>query len=966
MRNFKILVRKQGTSEWSTLDMYGATDVNVILNIKDIREPQSIKANYTKSFDIPSTHTNDVFFAGISEQGFYPTSFNPNKKVEAQLMMDDQLMISGYIQLNSVSKEDKERSYNITIFGEVANLFTILGEAELRDLNLTNYNHKWTQDNIKNSWDTSIIRNNTSIPYLKGRGYVYPYEWRGQSDVSIMNVEDFLPSIYIKELVDKSFAKAGIFYQSDFLNGSFFKSLILNYNKTHIYLSEEQKKEREFSANVTSDVKLFVMYPTVAKSSGNYTIPFDNEISDPSNLFVVKYFTPKNKQFSSLGGTVKLKVKYIPTVSPSSPWLITGPNMTCNVWLYDFTASKPIASDIVEFIHNTGANLGPSIVEGECFIDYTGILEANHKYGIIVNFTVPAGPNASKFVTSLGQAVGGTIECYLAKDTEFINAIQQNWLYEGDEIDFTQILPDKVKIKDFLTSISKMFNLYWLPIKDNLFKIEPRDVLYNSGSITDWTGKLDNNDTVTIVPMAELNDKSYKFTYTEDTDFYNENYTGEFDDIYGEKTIEIDNDFVTDENLTQVIFAPSPLTVREGDQTKVMNGYVKYIDGFFEAFEGKPRISIWGGLKSCDAWDFKSSEKTIKLTKYPYAGHLDDPYNPTVDIMWTGCKTYFYKWFKTVPNNLFNTYWRNWSYDIVSKDSHILTATVHLRTNDIINLSLLDTIQLNQVYYKINTIKYNPLTELADIELFKASSYGFKPLAALPQSAPGKEKQGWWRPDIWHEPIEWWSGYGFPRPPYERDWNTWVSFEETTTYLPQRGISYWDTLDNNDLGFRQPSYNANSFGFDNTFRDFNNNFYDRGSFVQISGKDNFVNTGALNIGIRGDKNRVSKRTKNVTITGNNNFVEAGVKNITVVGDNQYIVRSDVSYINGAVYDNNGLSKSDIDLIRGGINEVQNSFVNPTLPNYIKGSQNAVINKGGVVDINYIRSNNNGFGFTDNQ
>lgn len=969
MRDFQILVKKQGTSEWSRLDMYGDTDVSVILNIKDIREPQSIKTNYTKSFAIPATHNNDQFFSGLTEQGFYPTTFDPNKKVMAQLMMDDQVIIDGYIQVDSIDKNNGENSFNIIIYGETSNLFNTIGDAELRDIDFTEYNHKWTLTNIKNSWDTSIIRNGKSINYLKGRGYVYPYEWRGQSDVSIMNVEDFMPSIYIKEIIDKIFKNYGIVYKSDFFNTPFFKSLILNYNKSHIYLDSNEKKLREFRATRTTNIGITTMYPTIAKSSGNFTITFNNEVSDPSNLFDGKYYIPTNKQFSSVGGTIKLRVRYTPSVVAGSPWLVIGPNMTCNVWLWDFTSNKSIASEIVEFIHLTNTQLGAyQDVLGECFLDYTGILEAGHKYGVIINFTVPPGPAASKFITPTGAVVGGSIGCYFQQDSDYYSSIANNWIYEGDTVNFNQIIPEGIKVKDFLTSISKMFNLYWIPQGGNVFKVEPRDNLYNSGNFTDWTSKLDNNSTVKITPMGELNNKSYEFSYAEDGDYYNEKYSEDFNSIYGSKKIDVDNDFVTDSSKVELLFSAAPLTKREGDDTKSMNAYVKYVDGFFENFEGKSHISYWGGLKNCSSWTFNSTLETKQtFTKYPYAGHLDDPSNPTVDLMWSGCKKYYYKWSKSTPNNLWNTYWRNWTYDIISKDSHILNATVHLRTNDVINLTLLDTIQLNEVYYKINNIKYNPLTETADIELFKANSYGFKPLDALPKSTPGTTKNkvtpwtppiyhGWQEPGTWNGGTTWWDENNYVRPPYRNDWNTWTWNRESTSLHPYTGPTFWKSLNNKDISTKGSSYNATSWGSDNYHRDWNDNVYDRGSFIQVSGKENFVNNGALNVRINGDRNRVSKRTKNVSITGNNNYVETGVSNVTIVGNNHYVTKSDVSYIDGMIYSGDGLQKSNIDLIRGGKDEVQNTFVNPYLPNYIKGGQNAVINKGSLSQYNYVRSN----------
>jgi len=58
MRNYRLIVQSQQNTSTDFLDLYDNVNVPVVFNVKDVREPESIKTNYTKQFDIPASHTN--------------------------------------------------------------------------------------------------------------------------------------------------------------------------------------------------------------------------------------------------------------------------------------------------------------------------------------------------------------------------------------------------------------------------------------------------------------------------------------------------------------------------------------------------------------------------------------------------------------------------------------------------------------------------------------------------------------------------------------------------------------------------------------------------------------------------------------------------------------------------------------------------------------------------------------------
>lgn len=954
MRDFKILIKEQGSDASKTLDMFDGVDVNVVFNVKDIREPENIKSNYTKQFEIPATKENNKFFAGALDSGMSPTTFNPNFKAYCQLVMDEETIIDGYLQLVDINKGPNSiDSYSIIIYGEVSSVFNDMKLLKVNDLDFSKYNHIWNYTNITNSWDTSIVRDDVDIDFYLGRGYVYPFEWRGQS-TSDMGVEDFLPSMYVKTIWDAIFNYNGRTYTSEFLNSEKFRRLIIPYVKSHIYLSDEQTAEREFTATKTSDETLVTMPMTIAQTSAHKLMYFDSEV-DPNGLFDGYTFTTNYKQNSSIGVTVKLSVTYTPSTPQPSGFLVTGPNTTATIYLWDGTNQKTVASETIEFVHSTGTVgvLGTNYtITNESFLDYTGILEDNTQYRVYVAFTVPSGPNSSKLVNTLGQSIKGNMVCKSLTNSEIYNAVQETWLYEGDTIDFNQIIPD-IKINDFLTSINKMFNLYWLPDGDNNFIIEPRDDLYSKDDvqILDWTNKTDRDSLINITPLEELNNSEYLFTYSDDNDYYNDKYTTEYDEVYGQKLITVNNDFVKDTNIIKTLFSPSPLVQHQGSN-RVCNTYVEFKDGVFDQKEVKYRISIYGGLKSCSSWNMLHDGGTsTSKTTYPFAGHIDDPNSPSYDINYGFTKTYYYNWSNVVTNNLYNNYWDNYIKDITAEDSHIWKGTLHLTIFDIVNLSLFDTIQMDEVFYKINKLDYNPLTELADVELFKTTSFNSTSNSLLVKTNVGSTS----------------GSTGGVGPVFPGGWGTPVPWIDTPSrpwggLQPWRGVVEWTDWTFHSNGFEGTYRGVTSTvgGFTNKTwgkydveKNINNNTYKLGNFVKISGKNNYVAPTSSNITLIGNNNQVSSESTNINIVGNNNFVEYGVSNVSAVGNNLYITKSNVSYINKSIIEN-GVVSQQFNKINGSIDEVQNPFESSVNPNWIRNGYNTVQNIGGMSPINYLK------------
>jgi hypothetical protein len=100
------------------------------------------------------------------------------------------------------------------------------------------------------------------------------------------------------------------------------------------------------------------------------------------------------------------------------------------------------------------------------------------------------------------------------------------------------------------------------------------------------------------------------------------------------------------------------------------------------------------------------------LTRYGYAGHLDDPDVPTNDLNYgTPRELFFLLTAGSLSNNQFNVYWSNYMREITDKDSKLVTANFYLTTKDILNLDFSKYVYVDGIAYRLNAIKdYNATT----------------------------------------------------------------------------------------------------------------------------------------------------------------------------------------------------------------------------------------------------------------
>ena len=635
------------------LDLNGDVSLQTTYAIADIANPDKRKAAFSKSILLPGTKNNNNIFGQIFEVDIY-SDFNPNLKTDIILYVDDLENLRGVLRLVDIMRIDGKITYNVTIIGGVGNIYSTLGDSFLTDLDLSAYDHELDKATIITSWTATI-----------GEGYVYPMIDYGRNNGVTWRIEDFAPSIYLKEYIDKIFESAGFTYTSDFFDSDRFKRLIVPYAGGTMRASEATIDLNEVDVQNNAA-------QTIAPNGSTY-IHFQTENKDDNDLWSLFFMTPK------VSGDYKFNITFWVDLSINNFWssdinliyIPPGSTTRQTIWSY---ATKGAGTYQDALYGNTRLKVD---ISPQPFLIKQG--------GTVIFELVNQNATSNNYIMS------GTSGGYNVNAT-FTAKIFNADTYENETVIIGDTIPQKIKQKDLLQDVIRMFNLYVEPERDkpsNLL-IEPRDDFYAAGDSIDWTEKHDTSKALQIKPMGDINANRYIYKYSPGKDYYNKFYTENYRETYGTRTIETINDFVKGVKDTTVKFSPTPLSSDPTNGRIISTISQSHISNQIDTHPvSNIRLLYWGGtLAQGRAWNMLEGNGTsTAYTIYPYAGHLDNPYSPTFDLSFGAPKDVYYDTDVYTNGNLFTVYHKNHLEDLIDSNSKIVTGYFYLTPLDIRNLS---------------------------------------------------------------------------------------------------------------------------------------------------------------------------------------------------------------------------------------------------------------------------------------
>lgn len=736
-------------------------DTKTIIALADITDITTRKSSFN-TLQLKGTKTNTYAFGNwndfsrttdlSNDTGLF-FNYNPLKGVHTLIYENGNLVFRGTLRIQD-APQDKNGNviYNAVLTSSLTELRTVIQDALLSDLDLSDLQHRYTNMNIVSSWTnyTEIYNASTSAytttPFAYGKNYVYPlidygYIYTGRTDTNQFHIRNFKCALYCQEIIDRIFKQASCSYEikasSDFK--TMFKHLIIPDN-------QETTKHPNTGFITKYSKPLPVLFNQTVYNldtiNGTSTPIFDNnrlvpiqQISYPASApsKFLDLYNPiwpdvlQVKRGFNSAAQVKLSINAINDAN-------VNPDGDMNIII---KLVKRLNEDNRD-PYSSWQAVGQTVVPLPYGATFNNVIQVNiglndfkvgEQLAVMVNIQFPQNG-------SLRRCIYDVFACELVIPptvNDVITIDVEPSLVNGDIV--TPVPPSNLKQTDFLKAIINQFNFYVYSTNDNPkhFVFEKYDDFYvlalpqyiKDNSI-DWTSKIDYKKGFRAKANIDL-PKSYLFTYKPDADVLNTIYKDTFNEIYGSLSFADPYGLVEQKKL-ELIFSPTIISTEEGTDRKYAWLYKVDDNNIRKPIKTNPRLLYYNGMMPCQRWKAINvttsptgttvQEYQDNLGSYPQASnyYMTGFTNPTVinDIHWSIPRQIYFRNDLNFLNasTSYQNYYINQVTDLTNQNVIYLEADVLLNEIDMANLDLhvpvyISTGENNAAYFKVLKVEYD-------------------------------------------------------------------------------------------------------------------------------------------------------------------------------------------------------------------------------------------------------------------
>lgn len=697
MREVQLYIKPEGSTEYIKVDLFDDESISLTQTIKNAKDVSKLFTDFSKSFTIPASKTNNQIFKHYHR---FPidNGFDGRKRVDAKIEINRVPFKTGRVKLDGVElKNDKAYAYKITFFGNTIKIKDQLGEEKLSALDSLseNYNTIYGVTEVKTALQADPTTNDVVVPLITHSQRLTYGSGLGANSGDLKpggNNGVLWSQLKYAIRVDAVVQAIADRYGFTFADNSFFDVTVENPNPNYynLFMWLHRKK-----GDVGSD---FLSEPPSLLIDG-----FTGN-TDP-NEFVWTNATGSQIILEDIQGltTFSLDVQ----------------NTSGN------TYNISVLRDGIEVIsrQNVGSTLN---------LDVLAFAKVRSDYEVYVsaNATIP-----SSAITFTWTAL---IESEGSQQLE-----EFNWTIKFDigtdpVFDITQQIPD-MKVIDFLSGIFKMFNLIAEVDENNVVDVRSLDDYYEEGVVRDITRYVDNSSSNVdaAIPYAEVELK-YKDTQTILSAQYNQLFNREWgsetwssqDELKegGKFTLDLPFSHMQFERLNDI---------STSSITEVMYGY--FVDDNQDAYIGSPLL-FYPILNTLDvpisfvtgtdaSGNFNAVETIaagasiiVPSNSRTLDGGVDNEELDNINFSLESNEYAAVDTNTTVKNlSFYKTLFYNYYYDYIASLFATKKRTVKVNANlpvsFLINYSLADTITIQGLKYKINSITTDLSTGKSNLEL---------------------------------------------------------------------------------------------------------------------------------------------------------------------------------------------------------------------------------------------------------
>lgn len=735
-----------GRYEYTILDTYSDIPIKINKSFAELQDISKKNSDYSIGLSLPGSKKNNRFFENFYNVDTQTLYFDPTKRVNCSVLLNDQAYFRGYLRLNKINVLNSKIEYDITLYSTVGNLFGEIGNNLLNDLDFDDteytFNHTFTLSGVTDFFGQSNFFTDDEKPYP----YFYPIVHNGYNYTNVTGTTGGTSNVYLPNFsgttTGATLSGQTRLYTStspigawSTLSGATAAGALEYRINSPVYgLRDNQLKP---ALNIWSLIQLIFKTYGYTISSEFFNTPW------MKSLYLYGYYSYEGTKFGwKVNNIQQLPLEGVEVVYAGSYLAVAklGTGIPCYC------------------LEDIGFEI--STIVGMTYYTQVGVIKAGTSGSTITN------PGTLDALNAGNVAIGGPLR-YAPK------AVGDNQTYQdGDDVNFNLVIDNTLKQIDLLSSIAKKFNLIFIPDPNipNQIIIEPYDFYVGTGNVYDWTPKMSWDKGFTVEPALNFIESSLLLTDLEDGDEGNKEFKSQTNRIYGRNLIFNPTDFKSQEKKIDTIFSPElirkwddniglPLGINYSANSNTDNdGQVRWS---YNGVKTKPKLIFWLGPANPfidsvgevypDGSGYYDTY-TVKVSKSNYTGSTvggndifakpeipvishtmpiglsDDNKinNDSLSILFNselpvdiGVQTYN----TYTQNDVYNIFYRNRINNIYNPNTRFISGYFDLKYSDIQNLRWNDIIKVNEQYFVINKISEFNLTnrELTKVELIQTN-----------------------------------------------------------------------------------------------------------------------------------------------------------------------------------------------------------------------------------------------------
>lgn len=414
------------------IELFDDEKISVTSSVQDIADVSKAKTDFTQSFTIPASTTNNEIFKHWYESSL-DGGFDHRVKYNGYIEIDTRTFREGAFALNDVKyKDNMVDSYSIVFYGKAKNIKDILKEDKLANLDFSSLNHTFTSTEVINRITTST--GNVSYP-LFAHDRIYEYNTGGSNDITIntgsIKWNSLFPAIPLSFIMQKISDTYDLNFTGAFLDYPQFTKLWMLF-----------KNSESFSQKLTPLKVNFT-----AKSS--------------------TAFTELDLTTDEVGLSIRSGVSNYRFIGIA---VTTASTQPYDILIYKNGVLDNSFTNVVGSSGTRGFFSGPITTQNR-----------NDKYSVYIS-----SQSGFSFTTMLVYNAGigtGSIGYTATSPSQTI----------ASTIDIGGYAPD-LKLIDLITGLIKMFNLVIIPQDETTYELIPLELYYNNGRFNDISANVISDD----------------------------------------------------------------------------------------------------------------------------------------------------------------------------------------------------------------------------------------------------------------------------------------------------------------------------------------------------------------------------------------------------------------------------------------------------------------------------------------